>query len=148
MAKAVKFKNDYYLDSSAIVNNKVNLSEIMKYQINYFNSSGIAATTGNTNEIEFIHQTMQKSGTYIFCANIPLNYYGQNGRELYLRLKVNGIEVWYNMGVLNLYVYTMSVSLFCLCEIQKGDVVTLTIQDALGKTFACREFNLYYMCLN
>lgn len=143
MAKAIKYDN--YIDSSGITHNRKRLKDILSYPINYFPSQGIGATTGITSEVEFIHQTIAEAGTYIFWASIPLNYHGQVGRELYLRMKINGMEKWYSVGVCNSYIYTMSIQLFQVCKVPANGTVVVTIQDASGKTYACGSFNLYYM---
>lgn len=133
-----------------IGDNEVTLKEIVdkcnfNYELKALYSSGVAATTETISEIELLNLKLTEAGTYIFFANIPLNYYGQSGRELYLRLKVNGVEIWYSIGVCNTYVYTLSTTLFRIANISKNDIVTITIQDITGKTYACRGFDFFYM---
>lgn len=110
-------------------------------------SNALEATTGTTTEITLLETTIAKKGIYLFTANIPVNYYGQSGRDLLLRLKVNNVEKWYNDGVCNTYIYTLSTSLIKILDIPENANVKITIQDATGKTYACAGFALTYIRL-
>lgn len=148
MAKAIKFNNDNYLDSSSIIHNKRKLNDILNYKIGYINIRYLPATTGNTSEVILGSGSIAEAGVYMFWASIPVNYYGQDGRNLYLRLRINEIERWYNLGVCNIYTYTLSSMLFSINEIPSNSDIKITIQDSVGKTYSCSAFNLYYLKLS
>lgn len=146
MAKAIKYSN--YIDSSGVVHNKRKLSNILSYPINSFSATAISATTGVTSEKTILNNTITETGVYIIWANIPLNYYGQSGRELYLRLKINDIERWYSFGVCNTYIFTLFTQLFTVQNISANSNIKITVQDPSGKTYAVNSFTLYYMKLS
>ena len=146
MSKAIKYSN--YIDSSGVVHNKRKLSNILNYPINSFSAPAISAITGVTSEKTILNNTITETGVYIIWANIPLNYYGQSGRELYLRLKINDIERWYSFGVCNTYIYTLFTQLFTVQNIPANSNIKITVQDPSGKTYAVNSFTLYYMKLS
>ena len=148
MAKAIKYKDDYYLDSSGVVHNDQELSDILNYQIKSFSASALNATTSVTSERTLLNNTITEAGIYLIWANMPLDYYGRKGRELYLRLKINNVERWYSYGVCNTYVYTLCMQLFTIQNISVNSNIKITVQDPSGKTYAVNSFTLYYMKLS
>lgn len=108
-------------------------------------STTIPLTTGVTTEVELLNATIKRSGIYLFTANIPVNYYGQEGRELIVRLRVNGLTKWSNAGVLNNFAWTLNVALATILNISANDKITMTIQDATGKNYSCEQFWFKYM---
>lgn len=148
MAKAIKYEDDYYLDSSGIVHKENKLNNILNYNIESIAIPALLATTNVTSEQTLGTTTIPSAGTYLFWANIPVNYYGQNGRDLLLRFKINDVEIWRNVGVCNTYVYTLCAQLFSVQNISANSNIKITIQDTLGKTYACGAFILYYIRLS
>lgn len=148
MAKVIKYKDDYYLDSSGIIHEENKLNNILNYNIGSIAIPALLATTNVTSEQTLGAVTISSAGTYLFWANIPVNYYGQNGRDLLLRFKIDDVEIWSNVGVCNTYIYTLSAQLFIVQNISANSNIKITIQDALGKTYACGAFTLYYIRLS
>ena len=84
----------------------------------------------------------------MFLADVPLNYYGETGRILYLRLKVNNSEKFVGGGVINTNVYTLYTKLLTVADVPANGTVEITLKnDADGKQFACRSFNLQFFRL-
>ena len=141
MAKSIGFKNEIYWDSSSLSHNKENLKDILDSQIISFASSSLSETK-DTSEITILTSTISVGGIYLFTANIPVNYYGQTGRELVLKLYVNNRMIWANTGVINIYAWTLSASLAQLVKIQPNSTVKITIQDKAGKSYSVGAFSL------
>ena len=95
-------------------------------------------------EITMLEMTIKEEGLYYFEASIPLNYYGQTGRELYVKLKIKDIEIWRGGGVVNTYVYTLYTQLTKKVYVAKNSIVKIVIQDVIGKTYDCLPFSFYY----
>lgn len=100
-----------------------------------------------TTEVDLGSGTITKAGKYLIVASIPINYYGQDGRQLILRLKINEQEVWSGGGVINSYVYTLYTQLAKIVNIPANTNVKVTLSDLTGKTFACSPFTLEYIRL-
>lgn len=104
-----------------------------------------AVTT--TAEVELGSGTIEKAGKYLIAASIPINYYGQVGRQLILKLKINEQEVWIGGGVINSNAFVLYTQLTKIVNISKNANVKVTLIDAAGQTFACLPFILEYIRL-
>lgn len=104
-----------------------------------------AVTT--TEEVEIGSGTIEKAGKYLIGASIPINYYGQVGRQLILKLKINEQEVWTGGGVINSSVYVLYTQLTKIVNIPENANVKVTLIDTAGQTFACLPFMLEYIRL-
>lgn len=100
-----------------------------------------------TTEVELGSGTITKAGKYLIVASIPINYYGQTGRQLLLKLKINEQEVWSGGGIINSDAYTLYTQLAKIVNIPANTNVKVTLIDAAGKTFACLPFTLEYIRL-
>lgn len=141
MSKSVKLENDIYLDSGSIVNNKENLTDILNSEILSFTSTNLAVTT-STEEITLISGTIKSAGTYLIVANIPTNYYGADGRELVVKLKINDKTVWYTANVLNSYAWTCNATLCHIAKVSINSSIKITISDVSGKSYAVPQFSM------
>ena len=146
MSKRFKYKDNNYLDSTGIVHNKEILKDILDSQIISFNSSGLPKTE-TTAETTILSSQISKGGIYLFTANIPVNYYGQTGRDLVLKFYVNDSMVWANTGVINTSAWTLSASLAQLVKIKSDSTIKITIQDKSGKSYAIGAFFIYCLRL-
>lgn len=108
--------------------------------------AGTAAVT-TTAEVELGLGTIEKAGKYLIVAFIPINYYGQTGRQLTLRLRINGKEAWCGGGVINSSAYTLYTQLTKIVNIPENANIKVTAHDETGKTFSCLSFSLEYIRL-
>ena len=92
--------------------------------------------------------TIETAGRYMFLADVPLNYYGETGRTLYLNLKVNNTEKFVGGGVINTNAYTLYTKLLTVADVPSNGTIEITLRnDTDGKQFACLGFNLQYFKL-
>lgn len=92
--------------------------------------------------------TIETAGRYMFLADVPLNYYGETGRTLYLNLKVNNTEKFVGGGVINTNAYTLYTKLLTVADVPSNGTIEITLKnDTDGKQFACLGFNLQYFKL-
>ena len=92
--------------------------------------------------------TIETAGRYMFLADVPLNYYGETGRMLYLRLKVNTNEKYVGGGVINASAYTVYTKLLAVADVPANGTVEVVVNnDVNGKQFACGAFSLQYFKL-
>ena len=92
--------------------------------------------------------TIETTGRYMFLADVPLNYYGETGRTLYLILKVNNTEKFVGGGVINTNAYTLYTKLLTVADVPANGTIEITLKnDTDGKQFACAGFNLQYFKL-
>ena len=92
--------------------------------------------------------TITETGRYMFLADVPLNYYGAIGRNLYLKLKINSIEKYIGGGVINAEIYTLYTKLLAVADVPANASVEISLKnDTDGKQFACRDFTLNYFKL-
>jgi hypothetical protein len=110
-------------------------------------STTLGATTGTTTQVKLLETTILDEGVYFFNALIPMNYYGQDGRNLNCRLLVNDTQKAINGGVINTNAFTLYSPLSAIVDVPSNATIKVTIQDTLGKTFACPQFELQYIRL-
>lgn len=56
--------------------------------------SGVDCSAGGrTDNIEMLSTEIPSTGYWLFTANIPINFYGQSGRELWVRLYIGDTEI-------------------------------------------------------
>lgn len=116
-----------------------------------FQTIGISAVSnmsGTTTAITMLKTSIPSSGLWLFTANVPINFYGQSGRELWVKLKINDTEIDSAGGVLNTYGYTIKLNMTCIAPANTGDTLKIEIQDASGKTYTTSWFPLYMVNLS
>ena len=65
-----------------------------------------------------------------------------------MKLKVNTIEKYVGGGVINTEIYTLYTKLLAVADVPANGTVEVVVKnDADGKQFACRDFNLQYFKL-
>lgn len=150
MTKSIKLKNNMYLDTKGIIHNKRELNTV----IDNVNSSIIdktsnaLAVTARTDEITLINFDITEPGKYLIFSKVPVNYYGAEGRELFLYLKLNNIIEDIAGGVLNNYIWTHYETLFAICNVPANSNIKLTVKNnGAGKQFAIGGFSLRCMKL-
>lgn len=150
MSKSYKLKENNYIDSSGIIHNRKNLKNVL----NSINSTiiykpreelGLSDKAGETILLDF---NIAEPGRYLFFSKIPLNYYGQEGRELYLYLRRNGIGEDVAGGVFNTYAWTHYEILFAICDVTANSKIEVVVANNGGKKFHIGWFSLKYMKLN
>lgn len=148
MKKVKKLKDNKYLSTETIVHNNKLLSDILNESDLTQKLIGNALDVCNdTLEHTLLNTTIQK-GTYIISANVPVNFYGSIGRELYARLKVNNVTKDTGGGVINSEIYTLHTKLFAICEVSDNSTITITLQNTVeNKNFACGLVELNYIKL-
>lgn len=150
MAKSIKLKNNMYLDSKGITHKKRGLNTLIdniNSSIIYKTSNALEVTT-RTDEITLINFDIAEPGKYLIFSKVPVNYYGAEGRELFLYLKLNNIIEDIAGGVLNKYAWTHYETLFAICNVQANSNIKLTVKNGgEGKQFAIGWFSLRYMKL-
>lgn len=110
------------------------------------NSIARSATTGVTTPVTLLETTITDEGVYLFVANIPINFYGQTGRDVLVRFLINDVSYSTTGGNSNAD-YTFYCPLNVLAEISANTTIKITIQDPAGKTYACTSFALRYIRL-
>ena len=97
---AIAISEDLYLSKRKIQLKKLvdedtlnsTLEQKLEKTIKELTLSSVAVTTATTKQIG--SYTITEAGTYLISGNIPLNYYGQEGRSMHVQLKKNGAEIW------------------------------------------------------
>lgn len=150
MAKSIKFKKNIYLDSKGITHNKKGLNTVVdniNSNIIYKTSNALDVTT-RTDEITLINFDIIEPGKYLIYSKVPVNYYGAEGRELFIYLKLNDRIEDIAGGVLNTYIWTHYEILFAICNVTANSTVKITVKNnGTGKQFAIGDFSLRYMKL-
>ena len=130
------------LDVSDIltVNGKLVLDEdnYISDLVNYVTTS--ISVTSTTAEQTILSTILEKKGLYLLVGSIPLNNYGlQTGRELYIRVKINNVEVFSQLWVINSEVYTLSRTIAVLfCTTSINSELKITIQNSTSnKNWSC-----------
>lgn len=130
------------------------LEENVETEMNNINTAitsvAVPALSVQTDTTEHILKsfTIETAGRYMFLADVPLNYYGETGRTLYLKLKVNNSEKFIGGGIINTNAYTLYTKLLTVADVPANGTVEITLKnDADGKQFACVGFNLQYFKL-
>lgn len=130
------------LDVSDIltVNGKLVLDEdnYISDLVNYVTTS--ISVTSTTAEQTILSTILEKKGLYLLVGSIPLNNYGlQIGRELYIRVKINNVEVFSQLWVINSEVYTLSRTIAVLfCTTSINSELKITIQNSTSnKNWSC-----------
>lgn len=139
-------ESDYMTIVQSGSNKKVKMNKVLVGDIGSISCSGTAAVT-TTEEVEIGSGTIEKAGTYIISASVPINYYGQEGRLLILKLKINGNDVWYGGGIINSNAFTLYTQIFKIVNIPENSNIKVTMFDETGKTYSCHVFNLEYIRL-
>ena len=99
------------------------------------NLRAIAVNT-STSETTCGSYTIPEDGLYLITGTCNPNYYGVNGRELHTYLRKNGAEIWDQVGVINIYVYTLSREIAYLGNFNKNDVITFSIKSSTASNWA------------
>ena len=114
-------------------------SDINTYSCNYVNeinniltsesSSGLSNIT-DANEHTLITKTLNK-GYYLMTGSIPINYYGQSGREMRLTIYHDSTKVFEDTSVINTAAYTISKTVaFVITVVADNTPVTVRIQSS------------------
>lgn len=106
--------------------------------VNYVTTS--ISVTSTTAEQTILSTILEKKGLYLLVGSIPLNNYGlQTGRELYIRVKINNVEVFSQLWVINSEVYTLSRTIAVLfCTTSINSELKITIQNSTSnKNWSC-----------
>ena len=94
-----------------------------------------------TAEQTLISTTLNK-GTYLFSANVPINYNGGTGREINLNLFVNNIQVVGTVGVCNTNIYTLSRPIMWMFNITSDYTsVKLNVKSTTSTRYDVYGFN-------
>lgn len=94
-----------------------------------------------TAEQTLISTTLNK-GTYLFSANVPINYNGGTGREINLNLFVNNIQVVATTGVCNTNIYTLSRPIMWMFNITSDYTsVKLNVKSTTSTRYDVYGFN-------
>ncbi len=119
-----------------------------KQDILKINTSAIAANS-NTGQQTVLDYTMQEYGVYIIYAEANINYYGSEGRDLFLRLLIDNIIVSQTDGVCNSYIWTLTRHILWVGIVNAGKKVKVTVENTVaGKMFALPAFTLNMVKLN
>ena len=154
MAKSVKLKDNYFIDSTGIVHEKGLLSTLLNSILTKINAENtikeltlpsVAVTTATTMQVG--SYTITEAGTYLISGNISLNYYGQEGRSMHVQLKKNGEEFYSTTAVYNTYAWTVSQVVSHMVKLAKGDVITIHIGSSSAKNWSCGEGKIQFLKL-
>lgn len=154
MAKSVKLKDNYFIDSTGIVHEKGLLSTLLNSILTKINTEktiqelrlpSVSVTTATTKQVG--SYTVTEAGTYLISGNFPLNYYGQNGRSLHIQLKKNGEEFYSTTAVYNTYAWTVSQVISYMTKFAKGDVLTIHISSSSAQNWSCGESKIQLLKL-
>lgn len=111
------------------------------------NSTTLYETTGVTTETTMLETTVTEAGIYLFKAVVPINYYGQSGRELWCKLLVDNSEKARCGGIINTSAYIIYSPLIALVDVPANANIKVVLRDASGKSYACPQFTLQYIKL-
>lgn len=139
---------------NAISTLEENVETAIQTEMNNINTAitsvAVPALSVQTDTTEHILKsfTIETAGRYMFLADVPLNYYGETGRTLYLNLKVNNTEKFIGGGIINTNAYTLYTKLLTVADVPSNGTIEITLKnDTDGKQFACLGFNLQYFKL-
>lgn len=139
MAKSVKLKDNYFIDSTGVVHEKGLLSTLLNSILTKINAektiqeltlSAVSVTT--VSSYTLLKHTITEAGTYLITGYSPLNRYNQNSRELHLFMQKNGSNFWEYIDVMN-GGWTVSVPISSLVQFEKGDVLSVIVENGGGK---------------
>lgn len=90
-----------------------------------------------------------EDGFYMITASVNPNYYGESGREMISRIRVNNNNIIANcIGIINAYAFTLTQNLIAMEYLHEGDVITCTIQNSVeGKNWAFAGGNMRFLKL-
>lgn len=94
------------------------------------------SVNASTSETTCGSYTIPESGLYLITGTCNPNYYGVSGRELHTYLRRNGAEIWNQVGVINIYAYTLSREIAYLGNFNKNDVVTFSVKSGTASNWA------------
>lgn len=139
--KVKAIDEDLYLDERKVkikelVDNNTLDKKITK-KIKELTLPSVAVNTSTTKQIG--SYTVEEDGIYLISGNIPINYYGQDGRSLHIQLKNNGEEFYSTTAVYNIYAWTVSQTISHICELKKGDIITIHYGSSAAKSWSCGE---------
>ena len=141
MAKSVKLKNNYLIDSTGIVHEKGLLSTLLNSILTKINAEktikeltlpSVALTT--ITKYTLLEYTIEEAGTYLITGYSPLNHYGQTGRELNLFLKKNDEDFFISVNVQN-GEWTITVPISAMQTFKAGDVLTAVVTNNGAKNW-------------
>lgn len=103
--------------------------------------------TSTTEEQALLNTTISEAGTYLFVVNVPMNYYGESGRELFLYLKINNKLVATHQAVIS-DAYTITQNITEIKNIPANSAINITVRNTVaGKNFAAGNGQLQYIKL-
>jgi hypothetical protein len=137
---------DIYLDSSVIMHKHIKLNKILDEEIKIINVSNLPVSS-TILEKTLLTTTIEDEGIYLFMINIPINFYGQIGRELYAYLKVNNQIVSVAGGVINESAFTLYLPLSTIANVAKKSNLKVTIKSGTAQDYACTDFQVKYLKL-
>ena len=145
MAKSdrkVRINGTLEIADSTGQNRKNVMEEINKFNSNIQNILCSDKTNiQSTSEQTLISTTLDK-GTYLFTANIPVNYLGAVGREINTKLYINNTNVNSTNGVINTYAYTISRTVIWLFNVTSDNTpLSLKIYSTTTSAYDVYSFN-------
>ena len=143
-----------YISATNLNNLQDNVETAIQTEMNNINteitSVAVPALAVKTDTTEHVLKsfTIETAGRYMFLADVPLNYHGETGRTLYLKLKVNNSEKFVGGGIINANAFTLYTKLLTVADVPANGTVKVVVNnDTDGKQFACLGFNLQYFKL-
>ena len=105
------------------------------------------SVNATSNETTCGSYTILEDGLYLITGTCNPNYYGVIGRELHTYLRKNGEEIWNQVGVINLYAYTLSREIAYVGNFSKNDIVTFSVKSSTESNWAFNGGTLRFIKL-
>lgn len=147
--ESIELEEGKFLDSKSINYKRQNLESYLGgINANYDNlilSTKTGAITSSTFTVA--NYTIKEDGTYILAGVLLPNAYGQENRDLIVKIYKNTSVLQTYSNVFNLYVWTYSCPIICIAKFRKNDVLKIAIESG-GKSFAFHGGQLTILKLN
>jgi hypothetical protein len=92
-------------------------------------------TLNTTVKQTLVSKTISTAGTYLFNISVPVNYYGQSGRDIWVYLEIGSTAIGTD-GVINTYVYTLHRTLTYIATVSANTIVKVTSYSTTTATYA------------